>query len=92
MLFVLRINILVQRVLFKKIPPLDCLYSMLSGGSNRQPAASLVLKIKTFSAHILSIQRIGLVHPINLGTLPVPPPTSFLDTKMNDLQARLLQW
>ena len=75
----------------RKLLPLDRLYYALSGGTNQQPAAVLVLKIKTLSAHVLSIQQTGLVRPLNLGTIYVPLPASSLDTKMNNLQARLLQ-
>lgn len=77
--------------LFKNLPPLDRLYSALSGRANHQPSAALVLKIKTLSSHDLTLQRSGSFHPLNLGTLHIPPPSSFLDIKVNDLQARFLK-
>ena len=71
-----RLDIL-EQLFVDKFPPLDRLYSAVSGGSNQPPAAMLAVRLNKIGLHLSSLEQ-NRQPPAtaSLGSLTDPPPPS----------------
>ena len=79
--------VILENIFADEFPPLDRLYSTISGGSSQPPAVMLALSLEKIDLRLSSLERNPQYHSSGgLSSIVSPPPPSHFSSKLVEIK------